>query len=82
MDELKPQIKTMIIERLFLSMAPEDIADDASLMEAYDIDSVALFEIVVGLEDEFGIVLEDADFDVSAFQSVNSIAEFVNQKRS
>ncbi len=80
MNELKLRLKKMIVERLFLPVAPTEIADDAPLMETYDIDSVALFELVVGLEDEFGISLEDADFQVSAFQSVNSMAAFVSQK--
>jgi acyl carrier protein len=80
MNDLKPQIKKMIVERLFLGVAPDDIADDAPLMETYDIDSVALFELVVGLEDEFGVTMEDTDFQVSTFQTVNSIAEFIKQK--
>ncbi|MBW3636211.1 MAG: acyl carrier protein [Armatimonadetes bacterium] len=80
MNQLKTRLKKMIVERLFLAVAPSDIADDAPLMETYDIDSVALFELVVGLEDEFGISLEDADFQVSAFQTVNSMADFVSKK--
>lgn len=80
MNDLKLRLKKMIVERLFLPVQPIEIADDALLMETYDIDSVALFELVVGLEEEFGISLEDADFQVSAFQSVNSMAAFVAQK--
>ena len=75
--ELKPQIKEMIVERLFLNVAPEDIPDDADLMEAYGIDSVNLFEIVVGLEEQFEITMEDDDFNVETFSNVNNIAEFV-----
>ena len=82
MTNLKPKIKRMIVERLFLNVRPEDIADDAPLMETYDIDSVALFELVVGLEDEFGVVMEDADFQIDTFKNVNSIAAFVQDKGS
>jgi acyl carrier protein len=49
-------------------------------METYGVDSVALFELVVGLEDEFGIVMEDVDFKIETFQTVSSIAEFVQQR--
>ena len=80
MNELKLRLKKMIVERLFLPVSPTDIADGAPLMETYDIDSVALFELVVGLEDEFGISLEDADFQISAFQSVDAMADFVSKK--
>jgi acyl carrier protein len=80
MDELKQKIKNMIVERLFLPVKAQDIADDAPLMETYGIDSVALFELVVGLEDEFGVAMEDTDFQIETFRTVNSIAEFVEAK--
>lgn len=81
MDDLKPRIKQMIVERLFLNVEPGDIPDDAPLMETYGIDSVALFELVVGLEDEFGVVMDDVDFQIDTFRTVNSIAEFVQSKQ-
>ena len=80
MNELNLRIKKMIVERLFLSVKPEDIADDAPLMETYGIDSVALFELAVGLEDEFGVSMEDTDFSVDLFQTVNSMAKFLGEK--
>jgi len=78
--ELNTQIKEMIVERLFLDVAPADITDDENLMETHDIDSVKLFEIVVGLEEVFDVSFEDADFTVETFSSVNSIAEYVRSK--
>jgi len=81
MDDLKPQIKQMIVERLFLNVEPTQIRDDAPLMETYGIDSVALFELVVGLEEEFDVVMDDTDFQISTFKSVNSIAAFIQEKQ-
>ena len=78
----KSQIKSMIVERLFLDIEPEDIADDAPLMETYGVDSVALFEIVVGIEEEFGVPMEDVDFQIDTFKTVNSIAAFVEEKQA
>lgn len=79
--DLKPRLKKMIVERLFLGIEPDTIADDAPLMDTYGIDSVSLFELVVGLEDEFGVVMEDVDFQIDTFRSVNSIADFVREKQ-
>ncbi|HCU37858.1 MAG TPA: hypothetical protein DGT21_21205 [Armatimonadetes bacterium] len=78
--ELKSQIKEMIVERLFLDVDPADITDDENLMETHDVDSVRLFEIVVGLEEVFDVSFEDADFTVETFSTVNSIAEYVTSK--
>ncbi|MFW5868669.1 MAG: acyl carrier protein [Armatimonadota bacterium] len=71
----------MIVERLFLDADPDAIKDDENLMENYEIDSVNLFEIVVGLEEEFGISFEDEDFSVDLFATVNNLAEYVEKKR-
>jgi len=42
---------------------------------------VALFELVVGLEEDFGITLEDEEFSLDLFASVNSIADLVERKQ-
>jgi acyl carrier protein len=80
MNDLKDRIRNLIVERLFLEVAPETIGDADNLMETLGVDSVALFELVVGLEDEFGLNMEDTDFQIDSFRSVNSIAEFVESK--
>ena len=80
-SELKQQIKDMIVERLFLKVQPDAIPDAGNLMDLYNIDSVNLFEIVVGLEEDFGVSLEDTDFSTETFSTVDNIAEFVAQKR-
>ncbi len=80
-EALKAEIKDLLIERLFLRVKPEDIPDDAPLLETLGIDSVALFELVVGLEDVYGITFEEDEFRLSLFQNVDSIANFVEQKQ-
>lgn len=77
MEDLKQRIKQMIVDHLFLAVAPSRIGDDELLMEVYGVDSVALFELVVGLEEDFGVSMEERDFSVDTFRTVNTIARFV-----
>ena len=77
---IEQKLKDMIVERLFLQVAPDAIDTDASLVEAYGVDSVCLLELVVGLEDAFGIVIEDSDFDVRNFISVAALRDFVKSR--
>jgi len=77
---IESKLKTMIVERLFLQVAPEDIVTDASLVDAYGVDSVCLLELVVGLEEAFGVVIEDGDFDVRNFISVAALRDFVKSR--
>lgn len=80
MPEVERRLKEMIVERLFLKIDPQSIGSDEALLESYDIDSVALFEVIVGLEEEFGICLADSEFKLNMFRDVGSIADFVRRK--
>ncbi len=77
---IEAKLKEMIVERLFLPVAAQDIATGASLVDAYGVDSVCLLELVVGLEEAFGVVIEDGDFDVRNFISVAALRDFVRAR--
>ena len=77
---IEAKLKEMIVERLFLKVAPADIQTGASLVDAYGVDSVCLLELVVGLEEAFGVVIEDGDFDVRNFISVAALRDFVKAR--
>ena len=77
---IEDRIKEVMVDRLFLKIKPADIEDDKPIMDAYDVDSVSLFELVAGLEEEYNITFEDTDFTLEAFSTVASIAELVRQK--
>ena len=83
MENEKPvedTIKQMLVERLFLKVQPQEISDDGLLSDELGLDSVSVFEIVVGLEEVYGISFEDHEFDMKTFASVKSIADFVRKK--
>lgn len=80
-NRIEDQIKEMMVERLFLRVKPDEISDGENLGEEIGVDSVQLFEIIVGLEEIFGISVEDEEFDQDRFRSVKSIADFVRSKQ-
>jgi acyl carrier protein len=81
-QQIEAKLKQMIVERLFLDVPPEAIDTDASLVKTYNVDSVCLLELVVGLEEAFGIVLEDEAFDLRHFVSVAALRDFVKARLS
>jgi acyl carrier protein len=79
-ETVETRLKKMIVERLFMKIAPEQIENDKSLVNDYGVDSVSLFELVVGIEEEFGIRIGDNEFDIKNFHTVSALARFVRSK--
>ena len=79
-ERVEDRLKKMVVARLFMKMAPEAIEENKSLVNHYGVDSVSLLELVVGLEEEFGIVIGDNEFDIRNFESITALAAFVRSK--
>ncbi|MBN1810179.1 MAG: acyl carrier protein [Planctomycetes bacterium] len=83
MENLNSRIKELLVEMLFLDgVDPASIGDGDNLEETLGVDSVALFQVVAGLEEAFDIRVEDDDFNAETFATVNGIAGFVEGKLS
>lgn len=78
---IEQELKEMLVERLFLKLKPEDIEDEKNLMTNYGIDSVSVMEMVVGLEELYGITFEPGEFKLEYFASIKSMADFVRSKQ-
>ncbi len=77
-EDIRARIKRLIVERLFIEgLEPAEIRDDAALGVELGLDSVDVLELMLGLEQEFGLKIADNGFEREAFESVGSLAEFV-----
>jgi acyl carrier protein len=47
-----------------------------------ELDSMAVATIIGALEEQFGIVIDDEELSAEIFETVGSLAEFVDQKLS
>mgnify|MGYP001269744311 CR=1 FL=1 len=84
MSDIKYKIKELLVRRLKLNMPPQDIKNDAELFNEKELglDSIDALELVVGLQKEFGIVITDKALAEKVLVSVDTIAEFVEEKGS
>ncbi len=81
-QELAAKVKGLIVRRLKLEIDPASIQDDAPLFgEGLGLDSIDALELVLGLEQEFGIKVQDEEVGVKAFASVNALCDFIEQKK-
>ena len=80
--ELKGRIKRLIVDRLKLGIDPESIEENGPLFgEGLGLDSIDALELVLGIEQEFGVRIEDEEAGLRALGSVDSLADFVAAKQ-
>ena len=83
MDELKTQLKSQLIEQLNLEdLTPADIEDDMALFgDGLGLDSIDALEIVVLLDTEYKLKLANPEEGKEIFQSINTIASYIEKNR-
>ena len=85
MDELKQEIKELIISSLELEdVKPENIKDDAPIFgTGLGLDSIDALEVGVAIKKKFGVKLSAENEDSKKhFASVNALAEFISANRA
>ena len=79
---IEHRVKQVIIRTLSLEVDAEEIDDEDALFGGgLGLNSMATIEIIVGLEEEFGIEVPDEDLRVELFDSVQTIADYVRTAR-
>lgn len=75
---IEHRVKKVIIRTLSLEVDADEIDDEDELFGGgLGINSMATIEIIVGLEEEFGIEVPDEDLRVELFDSVQTMADYV-----
>lgn len=80
-ESIAAKLKELIVERLFLDTTPDAIETDTPLAE-YGVDSFLLLEVIVAIEEEFGIKIEQSDIRAETLRSVGTLTELVQSKQS
>jgi acyl carrier protein len=76
------EVKSVLVA--ILGIEDRETAIDAStplLGAVPELDSMAVLELVVAIEQRFGITVEDDEVTAELFDTLGSLAEFVDDKR-
>lgn len=79
---LQNRIREFIFENFIFENDSEDILkNDDSFLEKGIIDSTGILEVVMWMEDTFGVQTEDTEIIPENLDSVNSLAGFIERKQ-
>ena len=70
---VEEQVKKIIVEQL--SVAEEDVVSEASFVDDLGADSLDLVEMIMAMEEAFGISIEDEDAE--KIKTVQNAVDFV-----
>ena len=84
MEELMKTLKQQIVEQLNLQhIKPEDIGDDQPLfVEGLGLDSIDALELIVLLQQKYGVELADPADGPKVFSTVRTFADYISKHRT
>jgi acyl carrier protein len=84
MEELMKALKVQIVEQLNLQqLKPEDIGDDQPLfVEGLALDSIDALELIVLLQQKYGIKLAKPEEGPQIFKTVRNMAQYITEHRA
>jgi acyl carrier protein len=76
-------VKAALVETLDLEDRAASITADTRLFGSLpELDSMAVLELIVVLEDRFGIVVDGDDVSAETFETIGSLTEFVERAQA
>jgi acyl carrier protein len=75
------EVKNIVADVLSLGDARNTMDANSGLLGSIpELDSMAVVTLITALEEHFGIVVEDDEIGASTFETLGSLASFVQQK--
>lgn len=78
---ISQDIKKFILGNYLFTDDSSTLADDVSLIDKGIVDSTGILELIMHVEETYGIKVADEDMTPENFDSVLKIAAFVERKR-
>jgi len=77
---IENKVRQYMLENYLFTDDPSALADGDSFLDKGIIDSTGILEVIMFLEEEFGIKVEDEEMVPENLDSVANIAAYINKK--
>lgn len=80
-DDLRERVQKFILESYLFTSDPNALKLDDSLLGRGIVDSTGMLEIIMFIEEQFGVAVKDEEMIPENLDSVGRIVAFVESKR-
>ena len=81
MQDIKNSVRKFLLDN-FVMGGNVVIADDTSFMKAHILDSTGFIELILFIEESFGVKVDDAEMLPENFDSLLNIDGYIGSKRT
>ena len=75
------EVKNILGDVLSLGDAKDALTEQSALLGSIpELDSMAVVQLITALEEHFGITVDDDEISASTFETLGTLANFVQQK--
>lgn len=69
-----------VIEEVIPELDADNLDTSASITDDYDVNSVSIIKLLVGLEDKFNVEFDDSELALNKYKSFDDVIESVEKK--
>ncbi|MBO5237736.1 MAG: acyl carrier protein [Lachnospiraceae bacterium] len=69
-----------VIEEVLPELDVATVDTSASITDDYDVNSVSIIKLLVGLEDKFNVAFDDSELALNKYSSFDDVIESVEKK--
>ena len=81
MSDVKDQVRRYIDDNFIMGSDSAQFSDADSLLDLHIVDSTGILELILFLEECFGIRVQDAEMVPENLDSLDAIAAYIGRKR-
>lgn len=74
-------LKQLVVEATQVNIDPSSISDSANLFNDCGLDSTSVIDLVLSIEDRFGVSIDEDELVVTLFQNLSELCSLIAAKQ-